>query len=404
MHQQSILASTRLNMSLSKQSILARPISRRRFLHGAGIGAGMGATTLMTGHIPAASADDALSSFIAEMPKAELHVHIEGTVDPTEAFRLARRNGSPIPYESAKAFEEALNFTSLESFLKGFHDTIAVLQTEEDFYDVTSSFLKRSHEENVLHVDIKFDPQAHARRGISFDTFFNGIRQAQADREKELGITSQLIMCFQRDASLESAEDAFTAALKYQEHIVGIGLDNTEILNFPAKFADIFGRAREAGFKLTSHCDLGQPNGVEHIRACIEDLKVDRLDHGYNILEDERLVQLALDKSLCFTACPTSAFNTPDPAERFYFSAVSKAVRDMLALGLRVTINTDDPGVMGNRYLNQVFIDTASHMDLNRNDILTLTRNAFQSLWIPDERKQHYLAKLLAYEQAVSQS
>ena len=335
--------------------------------------------------------------FIVGMPKAELHVHIEGTVDPTNALRIAERNGSTTPYNSVEEFEAALNFNSLESFLKGFHDTIAVLKTEEDFYDITYGFLDKCHAQNVLYVDIKFDPQAHQRRDIAFETFYSGMSQARADANRDLGIDSNFIMCFQRDASLESAELAFTAAMNHQDEIIGIGLDNTEIFNFPDKFADIFQRARDAGFKLTSHCDLGQPNSIEHIRACIEDLKVDRLDHGYNIFEDERLVQVALAKELCFTACPTSAFNTPDPSTRFYFSAVTQAVQQMLDRGLRVTLNTDDPGVMGNRYLNEIFIDTARHLQLGRQQIATLSQNAFQSLWLPAEQKQRYLNALSQY-------
>ena len=169
------------------------------------------------------------------------------------------------------------------------------------------------------------------------------------------------------------------------------------MLNFPAKFADLFQRAKGAGFKLTSHCDLGQPNSLEHIRACIHELKVDRLDHGYNILEDAALVAVARGKHLCFTACPTSAYNTPDPATRFYFSEVSRSVKAMLDKGLKVTINTDDPGVMGNRYLTQVLTDSARHLQLGRVEISTLMRNAFESLWVPEAEKADYLNTLQQY-------
>jgi len=368
-----------------------RPYTRRHFMRRALIGAGGMACA------PGVLANSALQQFIEGMPKAELHVHLEGTVEPAVAMKIAARNGLSTPYKSVEEFEAALNFDSLASFLKAFHDTIAVLKTERDFYEITYSYLKKCHSQNIVYADLKFDPQAHQRRGIEFDVFLRGIHQAQLDAEQSFGVSSQLIMCFQRDAPLETAEAAFSKALGFQDQIVGIGLDNTEVLNFPAKFSDIFTRARKEGFKLTSHCDLGQPNTLEHIRACIEDLQVDRLDHGYNILADERLVQLALDKSLCFTACPTSAFNTTDHSQRFYFREVSLSIKKMLDIGLRVTVNTDDPGVMGNRYLNEVFVDMANHLALDRQQVATLSRNAFDSLWMPQEQKQQYLSSLSRY-------
>ncbi len=335
--------------------------------------------------------------FIAKLPKAELHVHIEGTVAPATAMKIASRNGVSTPYKSTEAFEEALNFSSLESFLKGFHDTIAVLQTEEDFYEITRDYLAKCHRQKVLHVDLMFDPQAHQRRGLHFDAVYNGMREGLIEAQQELGISCQLIMCFQRDAPLETAEAAFQNALKHQDHIVALGLDNTEILNFPTKFAGLFARARSAGFNLTSHCDLGQPNTLEHIRACIEDLDVDRLDHGYNILEDERLLQIARERNLCFTACPTSAFNTADHSKRFYFREVCRAVAEMLDQGLRVTVNTDDPGVMGNRHLNEVIADAVSYLNLNRDQTITLARNSLEALWLPEADKAKMLSELNAY-------
>lgn len=341
-----------------------------------------------------------IDQFIAGLPKAELHVHLEGTVEPATAMKIAARNGSTPPYDSVEEYKAALNFTSLESFLQAFHKTIAVLEKEADFYEIAYEYLAKSHQQTVRHVDLKFDPQAHQRRGIEFRTFFDGFRQAQEDARREFGISSHLVMCFQRDASLESAEIAFAEALEQREHIVGIGLDNTEILNFPGKFSDLFRRARVAGFKLTSHCDLGQPNSVEHIRACIEDLGVDRLDHGYNVLEDERLVAIARESQICFTACPTSAFNTPVPAERYYFREVCNSIGKMLNQGLRVTLNTDDPGVMGARYLNDVFAGAANYLSLDRSQLVALAENAFQSLWIPQDQKLRHAAELADYASA----
>jgi len=377
-------------------------ISRRHFMQGltlATLGTASGCSTISSPSSSATGENRSMtaSEFIAGMPKAELHVHLEGTVEPSDAMKIAERNGSRTPYDTVEAYEAALNFNSLESFLEAFHNTIAVLEKEEDFFEITYQYLKKSSAQNVRHVDLKFDPQAHQRRGIAFSRFFDGIHQAQQEAQRDLGISSQLIMCFQRDASIESAEAAFAEALQHQEHIVGIGLDNTEIKNFPAKFSDLFQRGRDAGFKLTSHCDYGQPNSVEHIRACLEDLNVDRLDHGYNILEDEQLIEIALQKNICFTACPTSAFNTPNPAERFYFREVSKAVSKMLELGLAVTLNTDDPGVMGARYLNKVFTDATSHLQLTQAQVVKMAANSFRHLWLPEEKKRQYLSELDDY-------
>ncbi|MFK7913150.1 MAG: adenosine deaminase [Pseudomonadales bacterium] len=357
---------------------------------------------MLSGCAGSTAGADPLEAFVAGMPKAELHVHLEGTVAPAEALEIAARNGAPAPYESVAAFEAALNFDTLEAFLEAFHKTIAVLRTREDFYEITYRYLSKSHAQNVRYVDLKFDPQAHLRRGIEFDEFFGGILEAQQDAQRQHGIVSQLIMCFQRDATLASAELAYAQALKHRDHIVGIGLDNTEVLNFPAKFSELFGRARNDGFMLTAHCDLGQPNGVEHIRACIEDLRVNRLDHGYNILEDQRLVQIARAQQMCFTACPTSEFNTIDSAERYYFREVARSVKLMLELGLCVTVNTDDPGVMGNRFLSEVLLDTARYLDLERRQIVTLSENALSSLWVSGAQKQVYLDELAQYAKSHS--
>jgi len=218
-----------------------RTLSRREFTQGVAIGAAGLLGGCATSR-PVKSADQdpsakqnsvSLSQFIAGMPKAELHVHLEGTVEPAVAMKIAARNGLPLPYATVEAYEAALNFNSLASFLEAFHKTIDVLKTEQDFYEIAYAYLAKCHSQNIVYADLKFDPQAHQRRGIVFAEFFNGIRQAQTDAQHEFGVSSQLIMCFQRDASLESAEKAFAEAKKYPEHIIAVGLDNTEVLTRP---------------------------------------------------------------------------------------------------------------------------------------------------------------------------
>ena len=339
----------------------------------------------------------AMRSFIEDMPKAELHRQSEVSTEPELTLEIAARNKISLPYRSAAELKSALSFDSLESFLRAFSEAQSVLLTSEDFYDITYAYLAKVRSQNVVYAEMKFDPQAHTRRGIAFEAVLEGMRAAQTEAERILGIKSQLIMCFQRDASIESANDELDNALSHRDKIVGIGLDNSEIPDFPAKFADIYQRAREANFKLTSHCDVDIPNSVQHIRGCIELLKVDRLDHGTNVLENDQLVELFLDRQICLTACPTSGWNDADPLDNPYLQRVAYGIEAMLERGLRVTLNTDDPGLMGNRFMNEIMIDTQRMLGLGKSDLAQLMRNAFSSIWVPDSDRANYLKALDDY-------
>jgi adenine deaminase len=221
-----------------------------------------------------------MRDFIEKMPKCELHVHIEGTLEPELKFALAERNGVKLPYESVEQLKAAYAFDDLPSFLAVYYEGMSVLLKEPDFYDVTSAYLAKAHAQNVVYAEMFFDPQAHTARGVAFDTVISGIRRAQLDAEKRLGIRSQLIMCFLRDWSAEFAMATLLQSLPYKEWIVGVGLDSDEKNNPPAKFKNVFRRAREEGYLLTMHCDVDQQDSVAHIWQCLNEIDVFRIDHG----------------------------------------------------------------------------------------------------------------------------
>ena len=231
-----------------------------------------------------------LRDFIAGMPKCELHVHLEGTLEPEMKFELAKRNGMTLPYKDAAEMRAAYDFHDLPSFLKIYYEGMRVLVHEPDFYDLTFAYLAKAHSQNVRYVEMFFDPQPHTGRGVAFDVVIRGIRRAQLEAERILGIKSQLIMCFLRDWSAEFAMTTLVQSLPYREWIVGVGLDSDEKNNPPVKFKEVFARARQEGYLLTMHCDVDQQNSTEHIRQCLEEIGVNRIDHGVNVLDSNALI------------------------------------------------------------------------------------------------------------------
>ena len=279
-------------------------------------------------------------AFIHDLPKCELHVHIEGTLEPELKFSLAERNGLALPYRDAAEMRAAYVFHDLPSFLTLYYGGMDVLLTEPDFYDLAMAYLTKAHAQNVLYAEIFFDPQAHTSRGVSFDTVIRGLRRAQMDAEARLGVRSQLILCFLRDWSAEFAMATLLESLPYKEWIVGVGLDSDEKGNPPMKFAAVFARARREGYLLTMHCDVNQENSVSHIWDCIDRIGVDRIDHGVNALEDPALCARLAARKTALTVCPISnAFVTDGPQ--------TDVVARLLDLGVRVTINSDDPAYFG---------------------------------------------------------
>jgi adenosine deaminase len=330
-----------------------------------------------------------MKAFIEGMPKAELHVHLEGTLEPELIFSLAKRNGIELAYETPEAVTAAYDFHDLPSFLAIYYAAMDVLREEQDFYDLASQYFKKAAEQNVVYVEPFFDPQAHTSRGVDFNSVISGIHRAQKDAEKHLGVESKLIMCFLRDMTAESAMEHLELCLPFKDWIVGVGLDSDEKDNPPAKFAEVFKRARNEGFKLTMHCDVNQIDIHEHIRECLDLIKVDRIDHGVNALQDKKLTRDIVDRGIGLTICPVS--------NRFVVqSLTSDEIREMLDVGIKATINSDDPAYF-RAYLNENLIALTEEGSFDRPQLLQLASNAFEIAWLPKKRKQHYLDLLHTY-------
>jgi adenosine deaminase len=232
-----------------------------------------------------------LATFIERLPKAELHMHLEGALEPELKFELASRNDLDLPYGSVEEMRAAYAFDDLPSFLAARYEGDSVLLTERDFYDLATAYFRKAHSQNVVYAEVFFDPQAHTSRGIPFQTVIEGFHRAQQETEASLGLRSQLIMCFLRDLTVDSAMETLEQSLAYKDWIVGVGLDSDEENNPPVKFKDVFARARREGYRLTMHCDVDQENSVEHIWQCLDEIRVERVDHGVNALEDAALIK-----------------------------------------------------------------------------------------------------------------
>ena len=326
-----------------------------------------------------------LESFIVGMPKAELHLHLEGTLEPVLARALAERNA--IPMEIGEN-----TFADLTTFLAVYYPRMTVLVTEQDFYDLAWAYLEKAHSQNVIHVEMFFDPQAHTSRGVAFATVIEGYHRAVMAARSELGMSAQLIMCILRDHSVDSAAETLEASLFYKDWIVGIGLDSDERDNPPAKFAEVFARARAAGYRVTMHCDVDQVGSIENIRQVIEDIGVDRIDHGTNILEDAGLVDIARERGLGFTSCPLSNGIVSEGMK-------SAEIVELLRGGLKVTINSDDPAYFDG-YLTENLLALAAITDLDEDEFVRLQRNAFEISWVDEGTRDQFLASLDGYVRA----
>ncbi len=330
-----------------------------------------------------------LKDFIEQMPKCELHVHIEGTLEAEMKFQLAERNKVKLPYKNEKAMRAAYNFNGLPSFLAIYYEGMSVLLTEQDFFDLTYAYLKKARSQNVLYTEMFFDPQAHTARGVSYDTVIRGIRRAQMEADTVLGIRSQLIMCFLRDWSAEFAMSTLLQSLPYKEWIIGVGLDSDEKDNPPIKFAPVVKRAREEGYLLTMHCDPDQQDSVRHIWQTVRDIGVNRIDHGVNAIEDKQLCDEIKRRSLALTVCPISN-------AYLYNSTKSEVIAAMLEADMRVTVNSDDPAYFPG-YMNENLIRVQQDVDLGKAGLVQLAENAFEGAWLPRATKDRYIAELKAY-------
>lgn len=327
-------------------------------------------------------------AFIAALPKVELHLHIEGSLEPELMVALARRNGIPIPFASVEEVRAAYAFANLQDFLDIYYQGMAVLQTEADFYDLTMAYARRVAADTVRHVEIFFDPQGHTARGIPFATVIGGITRGLADAQANWGITSKLILCFLRHLSEADAEATLDQALPWLDHIAGVGLDSSEAGHPPSKFARVFARARALGLKLVAHA--GEEGPPAYVVEALDVLRVDRIDHGNRAAEDPALMDRLAAMPIGLTMCPLSNLKlcVVDDLARH-------PLRMMMQRGVRVTVNSDDPAYFGG-YMTDNYVAIADALDLSRAELLTLARNAIDVAFLDPHDKARLTAQLPA--------
>jgi len=330
-----------------------------------------------------------MQSFIEKLPKAELHVHLEGTLEPELLFELAGRNELQLPYRTPAEVIAAYDFYDLPSFLAIYYKAMEVLRTPDDFYDLAMAYFKKAAAQNVVYVEPFFDPQAHTARGVEFAVVMEGISAAQVDAAAKLGVQSNLIMCFLRDMDAESARLHLAMAEPYLDRIIGVGLDSDEKDNPPRKFADVFEDARAMGLKLTMHCDVNQQDIVDHMWECLDLIQVDRIDHGVNALDDPALLEAIRARGLGLTVCPIS--------NRFVVQNLTgNEIRQFLQRGVKVTVNSDDPAYFRG-YMNENLSALAAEAGFSAAELGQMTRNAFDICWADARTKAALTGQLDAY-------
>ncbi|EKO3403423.1 adenosine deaminase [Vibrio fluvialis] len=327
-----------------------------------------------------------MKEFIQQLPKVELHLHIEGSLEPELMFDLAQRNQIAIPFSSPDEVRAAYQFSNLQSFLDIYYQGANVLIHEQDFFDLTWAYLLRCQQDNVMHTEIFFDPQTHTARGIAFETVINGITQALEKGQQELGISSQLIMCFLRHLSEADAMLTLQQALPYKDKIVGVGLDSSEQGHPPEKFQQVFRQAREAGFIAVAHA--GEEGPALNIRNAIDLLGVQRVDHGVRCVEDAALVQELKQTRMPLTVCPLSNLKL-----KVFTEMEQHNIVDLLRQGLCVTINSDDPAYFGG-YMTDNFMAVANAHPMSHRELAQFTLNAIEASFISDAEKAHMNAKV----------
>lgn len=325
------------------------------------------------------------SKFVA-LPKAELHVHLEGTLEPELLFELANKNNIELGYRSVAELSKAWQFETLPEFLELYYKGMSVLQSEEDFYQLAYHYFQRASHDGVVYCEVFFDPQGHTARGIAFDTVIKGIIRAQRRAEQDFSLHSNIIMCFLRDLSEKDAYETLYQALPWKEHIIGVGLDSDGYENPPRKFQGVFTRAKNLGFRTTMHAELDQKDIHDQIRECVSLIQVDRIDHGVNAADDHRLISMILDRGLALTACPISM----KCCNQTY--ALDKIFK-LYESGVRITINSDDPSYFRG-YINDNFRVLADSGKFSFSDLLNIIRNAFECSWLNPESKTDYLSRL----------
>lgn len=330
-----------------------------------------------------------MKTFIQNLPKAELHLHIEGSFEPELMFKIAKRNNIRIPFKSVKEIEEAYKFDCLQDFLDIYYQGAGVLIYEQDFYDLTYSYLEKCASQNVRHTEIMFDPQTHTERGVSFDTVITGISNACTDAEEKLGVTSLLIMSYLRHMSEEEAFKTLEQSIPFKHLIKAVGLDSSEKGNPPSKFKNVYKASVEAGYIPLAHA--GEEGDADYVWEAIDILGIKRIDHGNNSLQDEKLVAEIIKRDLALTVCPLS--NT---ALQVVKDLKDHPLKKMMDLGLKVTINSDDPAYFGGQ-VNQNYVDVQAALNLSKEDLYSLAKNSFQYSLLDEYVKDKYLSELEVY-------
>ncbi|MBS0367194.1 MAG: adenosine deaminase [Proteobacteria bacterium] len=324
--------------------------------------------------------------FIRALPKAELHLHIEGTLEPQMAFQLAARHGMALPYPSVEALQQAYDFRDLQSFLDVYYAGAAVLRDERDFHDLTSAYLRRAHADGVVHAEIFFDPQTHTARGVALEAVIGGIGSALREAERELGLSHRLILCFLRHLSEDEAMRTLEQALPHLQAITGVGLDSAECGNPPGRFARVFERARALGLKAVAHA--GEEGPASYIREALDVLKVSRIDHGVRSEQDPQLLARLVHERMPLTVCPLSNVRL-----RVFERMEDHNLGRLLAAGLCVTVNSDDPAYFGG-YVADNYVAVQRALGLSREQIVQLAANSIEASFLPDAQKKAWQERI----------
>ncbi|MGB2761564.1 MAG: adenosine deaminase [Maribacter stanieri] len=330
-----------------------------------------------------------LLKIIQGIPKAELHLHLEGSFEPELMFEIAKRNKITLPYDSIESVKQAYKFNNLQEFLDIYYAGAQVLLHEQDFFDLTWAYLTKVHSQNVVHVEVFFDPQTHTDRGVSFDVVIKGIYRALEKGKSELNISFKLIMSYLRHLSEEAAFETLEASLPYKDIIDGVGLDSSEMGNPPSKFEKVFKASAAQGYKLVAHA--GEEGPSEYIWEALDILKVERIDHGNRCLTDEALVKRLVDEKIALTLCPTS-----NVALKVIQHMNEHPVAKMLDKGIIATIHSDDPAYFGG-YMNEYYYETAKALNLTLEQIQQLAINGFEASWLSESSKKKHIGDVIEY-------
>jgi adenine deaminase len=325
-------------------------------------------------------------ALLRALPKAELHIHIEGSLEPQLIFALAQRNGVAIPYASVEELRKAYAFTNLQSFLDIYYAGASVLLKEQDFYDMAWAYLQRAKADNVVRAEIFFDPQTHTARGVAMKTVIEGLHRACTDAKSQLGVDAELILCFLRHLSEEDAFDTLEQALPHRDKFIGVGLDSSEVGHPPEKFARVFAKCRQQGLHLVAHA--GEEGPPAYVWAALDVLKVERIDHGVQSAKDPALMRRLAQERVPLTVCPLSNLKLC-----VFPSLAAHNIRALLDAGLCVTINSDDPAYFGG-YMNENWLQTFAATGLTKQHAYQLAKNSFEASFVDDATRAGYIARL----------